>query len=75
MRGVHLTLRQAIRLHELASAAGDSDLCNVADRVIGPKTCEVCGCVTESVASILGRQRHTNGSPRVCRSCTKDFYR
>ncbi len=62
---VHLSLRQALRLRDLASADGDKDLCRVADRVISPKTCTLCGNVNEGVS----RNRSIGGY--ACKACCK----
>jgi hypothetical protein len=60
---VHLSLRQALRLRDLANTADDKDLCKVADRIISPKTCTLCGDVNEGVS----RDRNIGGY--ICRAC------
>ncbi len=64
MQQINLTLRQALRLYELAKEANDVDLCSVADKVIGPKTCTSCGTVNETVMPLKSRER-------LCRACYK----
>jgi hypothetical protein len=68
---IHLTLRQALRLYELAKEANDVDLCNVADKVIGPKTCTSCGTVNEAVVPIKSSSHSSYRTIFLCRACYK----